>query len=213
MASPSKFSPLLFFHRLDNFTSMRCSSYSGISSLFRRNSRMFSSGPFSGGEEDASSQPGDSPSKLVLYSYWQSSCSWRVRFALDLKGLSYEYRAVNLSKREQFDPKFEKLNPLRYVPVLLDSGHTVISDSYAILLYLEEKYPKCQLLPLSPQLRAINLQVASIVSSSIQPLHMISLLNYIEERFGPDERESWAQHNIGKGFYGRHHNGQPLRSC
>ncbi|CAH9096864.1 unnamed protein product [Cuscuta europaea] len=42
---------------------------------------------------------------------------------------------------------------------------------------------------------------------------MISLLNYIEERFGPDERESWAQHNIGKGFYGRHHNGQPLRSC
>nr|GMD62057.1 glutathione S-transferase zeta class-like isoform X1 [Ipomoea batatas] len=117
-----------------------------------------------------------SSSKLVLYSYWQSSCSWRVRFALSLKGLSYEYRAVNLSKGEQFDPEFEKLNPLRYVPVLVDGGDVVIADSYAILLYLEEKYPKHPLLPLDPQLRAINLQAASIVCSSIQPLHMLSLL-------------------------------------
>ncbi|XP_019189405.1 PREDICTED: glutathione S-transferase zeta class-like [Ipomoea nil] len=141
-----------------------------------------------------------SSSKLVLYSYWQSSCSWRVRFALNLKGLSYEYRAVNLSKGEQFDPEFEKLNPLGYVPVLVDGGDAVIADSYAILLYLEEKYPKHPLLPLDPQLRAINLQAASIVSSSIQPLHMLSLLKHVEERFGPNEGQTWAKLNIEKGF-------------
>ncbi|GER26387.1 glutathione S-transferase [Striga asiatica] len=107
--------------------------------------------------------------KLVLYSYWESSCSWRVRFALNLKGLIYEYRAVNLAKGEQFTPgsfktallqivdwnwpliltlvimiwrscriciwlaEFEKLNPLHYVPVLVD-GDVIVSDSYAILL-------------------------------------------------------------------------------
>ncbi|XP_039061311.1 glutathione S-transferase zeta class-like isoform X3 [Hibiscus syriacus] len=85
--------------------------------------------------------------KLVLYSYWQSSCSWRVRLALNLKGISYEYKAVNLLKGEQFTPEFEKLNPLHFVPVLVD-GDVVISDSYAILMkYLEEKVgPQEQLL-------------------------------------------------------------------
>ncbi|MBA0717681.1 hypothetical protein Golax_005475, partial [Gossypium laxum] len=79
---------------------------------------------------------GESP-KLALYSYWQSSCSWRVRFALNLKGISYEYKAVNLSKGEQFTPEFEKLNPLHFVPVLVD-GDVVVSDSYAILLLVSE---------------------------------------------------------------------------
>ncbi|KAL8542746.1 hypothetical protein ACS0TY_003573 [Phlomoides rotata] len=125
--------------------------------------------------------------KLVLYSYWQSSCAWRVRFALNLKGLSYEYRAVNLTKGEQFSP------------VLVD-GDVIISDSYAILLYLEEKYPQNALLPFDPQLRAINLQAASIVSSSIQPLHMMSVLKYVEDKFGVEERIARAQFHIENGF-------------
>ncbi|KAL8542745.1 hypothetical protein ACS0TY_003573 [Phlomoides rotata] len=137
--------------------------------------------------------------KLVLYSYWQSSCAWRVRFALNLKGLSYEYRAVNLTKGEQFSPEFERLNPLRCVPVLVD-GDVIISDSYAILLYLEEKYPQNALLPFDPQLRAINLQAASIVSSSIQPLHMMSVLKYVEDKFGVEERIARAQFHIENGF-------------
>ncbi|KAA8515937.1 hypothetical protein F0562_019116 [Nyssa sinensis] len=147
----------------------------------------------------ASSPSSSMASKLVLYSHWQSSCAWRVRFALKLKGLSYEYKAVNLAKGEQFTPEFEKLNPLHFVPVLVD-GDLVVSDSYAILLYLEEKYPQNALLPVDPRLRAINLQAASIISSSIQPLHMLSVLKYIEEKAGPGERLSWAQCNIEKGF-------------
>lgn len=141
-----------------------------------------------------------SSSKLVLYSYWQSSCSWRVRFALKLKGLIYEYKAVDLSKGEQFSPEFEELNPLHFVPVLVD-GDVVVSDSYAILLYLEEKYPQRTLLPAAdPQQRALNLQAASIISSSMQPLHMLSLLKYIEDKFGPSERLLWVQTLIEKGF-------------
>ncbi|XP_021279707.1 glutathione S-transferase 2-like [Herrania umbratica] len=142
---------------------------------------------------------GEASSKLVLYSYWQSSCAWRIRFALNLKGLSYEYKAVNLAKGEQFTPEFERLNPLHFVPVLVD-GDVVVSDSYAILMYLEEKYPQRTLLPADPQLKALNLQVASIISSSIQPLHMLSILKYLEEKVGSEERLLFAQTNIEKGF-------------
>ncbi|KAJ9680785.1 hypothetical protein PVL29_019948 [Vitis rotundifolia] len=140
-----------------------------------------------------------SSSKLVLYSYWQSSCAWRVRFALNIKGLAYEYRSVHLRKGEQFSPEFKKLNPLCFVPVLVD-GDIVVSDSFAILLYLNEKYPQIALLPSDPQLRALNLQVSNIVSSSMQPLIMQSILKYIEEKFGPAERQLWVQHNIERGF-------------
>ncbi|KAI4354893.1 hypothetical protein L6164_003717 [Bauhinia variegata] len=149
----------------------------------------------SSGASNSSSLP---PSKLVLYSYWQSSCSWRVRFALCLKGISYEYKAVDLLRGEQFSPEFEKLNPLHYVPVLVD-GSVVISDSYAICLYLEEKYAQKPLLPVDPQLRALNLQVGSIINSSIQPLHMMGVLKNMEKMFGA-EPQVWAQVIIEKGF-------------
>ncbi|KAJ4952423.1 hypothetical protein NE237_029255 [Protea cynaroides] len=96
--------------------------------------------------------------KLKLYSYWRSSCSWRVRIALNLKGLKYEYKAVNLLKGDQFSSDFSKLNPLNYVPVLVDED-IVITDSFAILMYLEEKYHQHPLLPQDLQKRAINFQV------------------------------------------------------
>ncbi|KAM0963240.1 hypothetical protein ACFX19_022663 [Malus domestica] len=110
-------------------------------------------------------------SKLILYSYWQSSYSWNVRFALNLKGLPYEYKPVNLPAGEQFSlarqchmPEITYLindayvlNPLHFVLLLVD-GDTVVSDSFAILLYLEDKYPQRPLLPADPRLRALNLQ-------------------------------------------------------
>ncbi|GMH21673.1 hypothetical protein Nepgr_023515 [Nepenthes gracilis] len=140
-----------------------------------------------------------SSSNLVLYSFWQSSCSWRVRFALNLRGLPYEYKAVDLSKGEQFSPEFEQINPLHFVPALVDDG-VVVADSLAILLYLEDRYPENPLLPVDPRLKVLNLQVASIVSSSIQPLHMLTVLNYFEGKIGNKDTLSWAQLNIEKGF-------------
>uniref|UniRef100_A0A7C8Z852 glutathione transferase n=1 Tax=Opuntia streptacantha TaxID=393608 RepID=A0A7C8Z852_OPUST len=137
--------------------------------------------------------------KLKLYSYWRSSCAWRVRIALHLKGLDYEYKAVNLLKGDHFSPEFQNLNPLGYVPVLVDED-IVIADSFAIVMYLEEKYPQHPLLPQNLQKKALNYQVANIIASSIQPLQNLSVLNYVEGKVGADERLSWAQHHIKKGF-------------
>ncbi|XP_004230389.1 glutathione S-transferase zeta class isoform X2 [Solanum lycopersicum] len=124
---------------------------------------------------------GEESKKLQLYSYWRSSCAFRVRIALNLKGLDYEYKAVNLLKGEQRDPEYLKLNPLGYVPTLVD-GDAVIADSFAILMYLEEKYPQRALLPQDCQKRAINYQ------------------KYIQEKIGPDETTPWVQGHITKGF-------------
>ncbi|ESR44596.1 glutathione S-transferase Z1 [Citrus sinensis] len=136
---------------------------------------------------------------LKLFSYWRSSCSHRVRIGLNLKGLEYEYKAVNLVKGEQFSPEFLKINPIGYVPALVD-GDFVVSDSFAILMYLEEKYPQPPLLPSDLKRKAINYQAANIVSSSIQPLQNLAVVKYIEEKAGADERDIWAKTHIGKGF-------------
>lgn len=137
--------------------------------------------------------------KLKLYSYWRSSCSERVRIALNLKGIKYEYVPVNLLKGEQFSPDFTKLNPLGFVPTLMD-GDVVVSDSLAIIMYLEEKYPEHSLLPQDLQKRAINYQIASMVSSSIQPFQNLVVLKYIEEKINSDEKAIWAKYHVERGF-------------
>ncbi|KAL3349915.1 hypothetical protein AABB24_022794 [Solanum stoloniferum] len=142
---------------------------------------------------------GEESKKLQLYSYWRSSCAFRVRIALNLKGLDYEYKAVNLLKGEQRDPEYLKLNPLGYVPTLVD-GDAVIADSFAILMYLEEKYPQRALLPQDCHKRAINYQAANIVSANIQPLQNLAVLKYIHEKVGPNETTPWVQSHITKGF-------------
>ncbi|XP_077250082.1 glutathione S-transferase 2-like isoform X2 [Tasmannia lanceolata] len=142
---------------------------------------------------------GQATSKLQLYSYYRSSCAQRVRIALNLKGLKYEYKAINLVKGEQFSPEFSKLNPLNFVPVLVDDD-VVISDSLAIILYLEEKYPQHPLLPHDIKRKAINFQAANVVFSSIQPFQNLIILNYIEEKVNSDEKLVWARYHIRKGF-------------
>ncbi|KAH7670815.1 Glutathione transferase protein [Dioscorea alata] len=139
------------------------------------------------------------PAKLKLYNYWRSSCSQRVRIVLNLKSLDYEYKAVNLMKGEHFHPEYEKLNPIHFVPTLVD-GDIVVGDSLAIILYLEDKYPQHPLLPKDLKKKALNLQVASIVSSSIQPFHGVPRLSFVEAKFNDDERLKSTQHYLGKGF-------------
>uniref|UniRef100_A0A9I9CNC4 Glutathione S-transferase zeta class-like n=1 Tax=Cucumis melo TaxID=3656 RepID=A0A9I9CNC4_CUCME len=135
-------------------------------------------------------------------------------------GLSYEYRAVDLGRREQLNPDFERLNPLKYVPVLVD-GPVVVSDSYAILLYLEEKYPQKALLPTDLRLKSLHLQGNHVAGGKYSQLkhttsyyvgiagrfhlHTIYLHIYIPkktigEKFGPEEPLPWAQSTLEKGF-------------
>ncbi|KAK7387640.1 hypothetical protein VNO78_22427 [Psophocarpus tetragonolobus] len=139
--------------------------------------------------------------KLKLYSYWRSSCSHRVRIALNLKGLPYDYKPVNLLKGEHSNPDFLLLNPVGCVPVLVH-GSVVLFDSFAIIMYLEDNFPHIPLLPPHTHihLRAINFQAAAIVSSTIQPLQNLSLLNYIGETISPDEKLPWVQSVIRRGF-------------
>nr|GLL46858.1 glutathione S-transferase zeta class-like [Ipomoea trifida] len=86
-----------------------------------------------------------------------------------------------------------------YVPTLVD-GDIVISDSFAILMYLEEKYPQHPLLPKDLKLKAINFQAANIVSAHVQPLQNPAILDYIEEKVGPTEKVPWCQTHVRNGF-------------
>lgn len=112
---------------------------------------------------------------ISLHSYFRSSCAWRVRIALAIKGLSFELFPVHLLRDggEQHRPAFQKENPLEQVPVLeVNLGSTLfrLTQSMAILEYLEELYPKPPLLPEGREQRARVRQLAEIVNSGIQPL-------------------------------------------
>ncbi|XP_062204260.1 glutathione S-transferase isoform X2 [Phragmites australis] len=133
--------------------------------------------------------------KPILYNFWFSSCSHRVRIALNIKGVDYEYKSVN----PRTDPDYEKINPIKYVPALVD-GDIVVSDSLAIILYLEDKYPQHPLLPKDLKRKALNLQIANIVCSSIQPLQGYAVIGLHEGRLSPDESLQVVQHYIDKGF-------------
>ncbi|KMZ60397.1 Glutathione S-transferase zeta class [Zostera marina] len=138
--------------------------------------------------------------KLKLYSYWRSSCSHRVRIALNLKGLDYEYKAVNILKGEHLDSEFEKVNPVKFVPALTDGDLTIV-DSFAIILYLEDKYPQRSLLPHHDLAKkSLNYQVASIVSSTIQPLQNLRVLNVVEQKLDAEQKLAWGKHHLEIGF-------------
>lgn len=134
--------------------------------------------------------------RLALYSYWRSSCSWRVRIGLAWKGLAFEYRAVNLLEGAQFRPEHRARSPLGQVPCLEveEGGRTVhLVQSVAILEWLEERFPARPLLPADPLSRARVRAVCEHVNAGTQPFQNASPLRWLrEERAGLDER--WVRH-------------------
>uniref|UniRef100_A0A1I7URQ6 maleylacetoacetate isomerase n=1 Tax=Caenorhabditis tropicalis TaxID=1561998 RepID=A0A1I7URQ6_9PELO len=126
-----------------------------------------------------------SEQKPVLYSYWRSSCSWRVRIALALKNIDYEYKTVDLLS-EQAKSDLKAINPTAKVPAFVVNGQ-VLGESLAIIEYLEETHPEVPLLPKDPIKRALARQIALLVASGIQPLHnlkVLQILNKKEAGFG-----------------------------
>ncbi|EGG24444.1 maleylacetoacetate isomerase [Cavenderia fasciculata] len=141
--------------------------------------------------------------ETVLYSYWRSSCSWRVRIALAYKKVEYKYVAVHLVKSQQSDQEYEKLNAMKVVPTLIIDGNT-LGQSLSILEYLEETRPQVPLLPTDAAKRAVVRQMMQIIGSDIQPLQNLKVLNKIAEISGGDQskKQVWASTWIANGFNG-----------
>jgi maleylacetoacetate isomerase len=133
---------------------------------------------------------------ITLYSYYRSPASYRVRIALNIKELKYEYKAIHLVKNggEQHAPEYKKLNPQEMVPALAD-GKTVLTQSLAIIEYLDEKHPEPALLPGKADQRAYARQIAQVCASDMHPLDTLRVLNYISGEFSVSQaqRAQWQK--------------------
>lgn len=143
-------------------------------------------------------------SSLVLYSYWRSSAALRVRIALNLKGLHYETRAVHLVRDggEQHSPAYAAVNPQELVPTLVD-GDKVMTQSMAIVEYLDEIHPQPALLPADAAGRARVRALAQIIGCDVHPIGNLRVLQRIGTQFGADDEQkgSWMRHWIATGFH------------
>lgn len=140
---------------------------------------------------------------MKLYSYWRSSCSWRVRIALHWKNLEHEIIPVNLiaDGGQHRQPAYQSKNPMAQVPTLEVQDHGVkhhIGQSMAILAYLEDRFPEFPLVPDDLYLRGKCRQLAELVNAGIQPLQNLAVLQHLDD-LGQDSKE-WARHWIQRGL-------------
>ncbi|HEX4763806.1 MAG TPA: maleylacetoacetate isomerase [Usitatibacter sp.] len=138
---------------------------------------------------------------MILYSYFRSSAAYRARIALNLKGLAYEQRAVHLAKGEQRGDAYLELNPQGFVP-MLEVGDFRLTQSLAIMEYLEEKFPQPPLLPASLEDRAWVRALALEIACDIHPLNNTRVLKYLskELELGQPARDEWYRHWVREGF-------------
>lgn len=140
---------------------------------------------------------------MKLYSYFRSSAAYRVRIALNLKGLAYEAIPVHLLKDggEQLSAKYRQINPSGLVPALQDERGT-LTQSMAILEYLEETHPEVPLLPPDPLGRARVRELCQIVACDIHPLNNLRVLRYLVRTFGISEeaKNDWYRHWVSDGL-------------
>lgn len=139
---------------------------------------------------------------MTLHGYFRSSASYRVRIALNLKGLAYGDAPVNLVKGEQRSDQYRLRNPQGLVPVLETGDGISLSQSLAICEYLEEKYPEPAILPQNLEERARVRSLAQLIACDIHPLNNLKVLKYLVGNIGMDEKAKldWYRHWVAEGF-------------
>ncbi|QYJ77782.1 maleylacetoacetate isomerase [Shewanella acanthi] len=144
---------------------------------------------------------------MKLYGYWRSSAAYRVRIALNLKGLTAEQLSVHLVREggEQHKAEYIALNPQELVPTLVvegKQGTDNLTQSLAIIEYLEELYPQSPLLPTSPLARAQVRALAQSIACEIHPLNNLRVLQYLTQTLEVDEaaKNAWYHHWVNTGF-------------
>ena len=140
---------------------------------------------------------------MQLYSYYRSSASYRVRVALNYKGLDYKNHGIHLVRNggEQHTPAYRALNPQEQVPTLIDDRF-ILTQSMAILEFLEEKYPKPHILPKEPEQRAYVRQLSLISVADIHPLNNLKVLTHLSNEFSvsQEQKTAWIHKWIRQGF-------------
>jgi maleylacetoacetate isomerase len=137
----------------------------------------------------------------ILYDYWRSSAAYRVRIALNLKGVDYERRPVNLAQGEQNSDDYRALNPMGLVPMLEIDGHR-LTQSLAIINYLDLRFPNVPLIPALAAERAHVVAMAMTIACDIHPLNNLRVLKYLNGELGAsqDQVDAWYAHWISEGF-------------
>lgn len=141
---------------------------------------------------------------MKLYHYYRSSSSYRLRIALNLKQVAYDLESVHLVQDggQQHQPAYKALNPQGLVPTLVVDADLVLTQSMAILDFLEQRYPAPALLPTDTRARARALQIAHLIACDIQPLNNLSVLQYLQRDLAIDDaaKSAWYCHWIQQGF-------------
>lgn len=138
---------------------------------------------------------------IVLYDYWRSSASYRVRIALNLKGVAYEIRRVDLRAGEQHDAANRARNPQGLVPTLEVDGVPLV-QSLAIIDWLDSAFPEPRLVPADPLMRAAAMARALVVACDVHPIDNLRVLKRLESQFGADQaaRDDWYRHWVAEGL-------------
>lgn len=143
---------------------------------------------------------------MILYDYHRSSAAYRVRIALNLKGLAYERREVHLIRGEQRSAEHVERNPQGFVPALdigADAGAgRILTQSLAIIEWLDSEFPEPRLIPADPVARAGAMARALLIAADIHPLNNLRVLKRLESQFAADEaaKAEWYRHWIAEGF-------------
>jgi len=137
-------------------------------------------------------------SQPILYTYWRSSCSYRVRIALNAKRIAYTPVFVNIVKGEQNTEAFRAKNPMGYVPCLVVEDEPIF-ESVAICEYLEERFPEVPLLPKDPIGRTRVRSLMELINAGVQPLQNLNVLDRVASD-DQEKRKQWAAHFNAKGL-------------